>query len=539
MIEWTDAERQAASLIGQYEEIENTLVRNIAKRLQVDDPIGGTLEWQLQKLSDVGALTRENVEAIARMSGRTAAEVEKVISDVGLASIAKDEKIYQEALARGLLKTAAVPVGASESVKQILQAAASNATSYLNLVNTTAVASAQQAFIQAVDQAYLEVSAGIYDYQSSIRRQVKKLAEAGITGVQYKRKDGTTVNYPMDAAVRRAVLTSTSQAANRLQLQRASDYGAEYVEVNSHITARPTHAVWQGRVYKLNGAEKGFPNFYEATHYGDADGLGGINCRHSFFPFFKGISERTYPHYDEEECRKAYEESQVQRSYENQIRALKREAVAADAMGDKETFDKVSSKLKAKQGELNDFMDSTGRRQTQRVGSVGYGRSQAAKSTASARRQTHEQYADYLGTTKVGETNAKVKAITDNGEKWLLDGYVNAVKKGDISALVGIDTYIDTARSLASATIGKTARDGTTMTSYTTHLIDRVIGQTSTPHGNMREGVTVQAIADCLTGGGERTIIKGAGSTLISDGIVRVAVNPNTGKIVTCYKYKK
>lgn len=380
MIEWTDAERQAAGLIGQYEEIENTLVQNIAKRLQVGDPIGGTAEWQLKKLSDVGALTKENIKAIAKYSGRTVAEVEKVITDVGLASIAKDEKIYKEALSRGLLKTVAVPIDASDSVKQILQAAASNAADYLNLVNTTAIASAQSAYIHAVDQAYLEVSAGIYDYNTSIRRQVKALAEAGITGVKYTRKDGVEVNYPMDAAVRRAVLTSTAQTANRLQLQRASDYNAEYVEVSSHITARPSHAEWQGRVYKLNGTAKGYANFYDATHYGASDGLGGVNCRHSFYPYFMGISEQTYPHYDEAECRKAYDDSQVQRSYENQIRSLKRQAVAADAMGDKDTFDKASQALKQKQRDLNTFMRDTGREQTQRVGSVGYDRKVSGKS---------------------------------------------------------------------------------------------------------------------------------------------------------------
>lgn len=37
-----------------------------------------------------------------------------------------------------------------------------------------------------------------------------------------------------------------------------------------------------------------------------------------------------------------------------------------------------------------------------------------------------------------------------------------------------------------------------TVESYTTHFIDRVIGQTSTPHDGMRQGVPISSIKKCL-----------------------------------------
>ena len=39
--------------------------------------------------------------------------------------------------------------------------------------------------------------------------------------------------------------------------------------------------------------EKKYPNFYKETGYGTATGLCGINCRHSFHPYYKG-STRAY-----------------------------------------------------------------------------------------------------------------------------------------------------------------------------------------------------------------------------------------------------
>lgn len=37
-----------------------------------------------------------------------------------------------------------------------------------------------------------------------------------------------------------------------------------------------------------------YPDFVESTGYGTGEGLGGWNCRHTFYPFFPGISERNY-----------------------------------------------------------------------------------------------------------------------------------------------------------------------------------------------------------------------------------------------------
>ena len=37
-----------------------------------------------------------------------------------------------------------------------------------------------------------------------------------------------------------------------------------------------------------------YPDFVEKCGYGSVTGIGGANCRHSFWPFIEGVSERTY-----------------------------------------------------------------------------------------------------------------------------------------------------------------------------------------------------------------------------------------------------
>ena len=64
-----------------------------------------------------------------------------------------------------------------------------------------------------------------------------------------------------------------------LQLARMEEMGCEFVEVTAHEGARPTHAVWQGRVYHRGGAVvqdgERYEDFEVATGYGTGPGLCG------------------------------------------------------------------------------------------------------------------------------------------------------------------------------------------------------------------------------------------------------------------------
>ncbi len=54
-----------------------------------------------------------------------------------------------------------------------------------------------------------------------------------------------------------------------------------------HIGARPSHQVWQGRVYTYNQLE-------EICGLGTVTGLHGANCYHDYNAFIPGVSVRTY-----------------------------------------------------------------------------------------------------------------------------------------------------------------------------------------------------------------------------------------------------
>jgi hypothetical protein len=400
MLSFAQIEKMAAELFEVYQRIESDLLTNVASRFSVLEglSISGMLAWQVEKLNQLGALNQENIKLIAKYTKKTEKEITSLLTEAGYKAVEFDESIYAKALDKGLLPSAAGPLRASEGVQQILSAAIGNAKSTLNLVNTTAIQSASKAFTDIVNQVYLETNLGVRSYTDAIRSAVRDLADKGITGIKYS-KNGKMINYPVDAAVRRAILTSTSQTAGKVQLERAKEWGSNLVEISSHAGARPSHSVWQGKIYSLNGATSEYPDFVTSTGYGTVDGLKGVHCGHEFYPFFEGLSEQTYKPYDEDENEQIYKESQHQRYLEREIRQEKRRILAADAIGDEEGKLKAQLKLKDKEAKLNSFLDQTRRTQRKdRQQVYGFGRSEAAKATWAAKkaediaRKKHEAY---------------------------------------------------------------------------------------------------------------------------------------------------
>ena len=390
MLSPVQIERMAADLLEVYQTIENDLLMNVASRFSAREgaPISGMLMWQTEKLNQLGALNGENLRVIAKHAGKSEKEIYRLLTETGFKAIDYDESVYAKALEKGLLQAAAGPAQASASIQQILNAAIGNAKQVLNLVNTTAVQSANKAFTDIVNKVYLETSLGVRSYTDAIRSAVRDLADKGITGIQYS-KNGKTINYQVDSAVRRAVLTSTSQTAGKIQLQRAQEWGSDLVEVSSHLGARPSHAEWQGKVFCLQGARDGYGDFYAVTGYGTVEGLKGVNCSHDFYPFFEGLSKQTFKPYDLEENKRAADEQARQRAIEREIRQQKRRIIAADATGDEEGKLAAQLKLKEKEAKMAGFLDQTGRTQRKdRQQVYGFGHSEASQATWAAKKNS-------------------------------------------------------------------------------------------------------------------------------------------------------
>jgi hypothetical protein len=144
------------------------------------------------------------------------------------------------------------------------------------------------------------------------------------------------------------------------------------VEVSKHWGARTgkghgNHAAWQGGIYCVEGSDENHRNLQEATSYpGDPRGLHGYNCRHSFYPFWEGISQPTQwpdePPPVEINGKKYtyYEITQAQRRMEREIRAMKREEFGLREAGMNAKADAARGRYRGMIREYNEFSAAAG-----------------------------------------------------------------------------------------------------------------------------------------------------------------------------------
>lgn len=359
-------------IIEIYNKIELQLLEAVAKRFDVYDKVGGSLEWQAKKLLELGSLNEEAVKIIARNSKRTPQEIAEMLNKAGIGNI--DMDLLEKAYNNGFIVVDPAVMMQNKAIRATIERSFVSLGKTYKLIQTKALESVKQAYMDVINKAYIETASGIYDYNTSIRNALRDMADQGIDGATYRRGD-KIVKYSIEGTVRRDTITAVHQLANKVSVQMVDEIGADYVEVSKHIGARVSatnpiadHAGWQGKVYKVNGSDKKYTNLKEKTGYpDDIEGLGGVNCRHRMYPFFPGISVPNQYEVDPKENKRVYELSQKQRAMERSIRATKKRLIVAKASGDLDAVKGYRKKLTEKQNTLEAFCKKHKlRRQTER-----------------------------------------------------------------------------------------------------------------------------------------------------------------------------
>jgi len=114
-----------------------------------------------------------------------------------------------------------------------------------------------------------------------------------------------------------------------------------------------------------------YPDFASTCGLGSVTGIGGANCRHSYWPYIEGLSERTYtdeeledidppPFEFEGNTYTRYEATQKQRQIERTIRKLKRRKAAFRAAGRKKEEQAASIRIRRLNSEYEAFSKAAG-----------------------------------------------------------------------------------------------------------------------------------------------------------------------------------
>ena len=372
------------NIIQLYRDLEEFIIDDIARRIAKTGQLTETAKWQLERAKD---LSMDNIEKeILKTLELANKEVEETLKQSALTSVQAENKIYEEAVKKQIkikgnsnfeeAVKKQIKIKGNSNLEKLLEAAIkqtkgelkniSQSLGFAQIINGKIVYKDIAKFYQdSVDLALMQVNSGVLNSNEAIKQAVKKLADSGLRTVDYENGWSNRV----DIAVRRAVVTGSNQMCHKMTELTMKELECEFVETTAHAGARPDHQEWQGQVFCYKGKSDKYPDFVEKTRYGYGDGLGGYNCRHSFYPFFPGISKRAYseehlnnidpePFEYDGKTYTYYEALQRQRKLETNIRQKKRELIGYNAAGLKDDFNNSSIALNRLKNEYKAFSNA-------------------------------------------------------------------------------------------------------------------------------------------------------------------------------------
>lgn len=307
------------------EKLHSDIIKRIVERIMLRIGRGEEYlltsidKWNIETLQQAGYLLEDIQKEISKTTNIQQEEIAEAMKDAGIKSLEYDDKIYRDV---GL---SPVPLVQSPELTRIAQRNYEATMGEWKNFTRTIAGETQKLFISECDKAYNLVSTGALGYTQAVKEAVENIVKQGVT-VTYDSGRQDTI----ETATLRAVRTGISQMSAQVQLKRMEEYDVDKIIISSHLGARPSHQLWQGKVFtvkEMQSTDTGMPA------YGTVTGLCGANCRHSFSPYFEGM-ENPFEQYDSEKNKKLYKEEQRQRTLERRIRKTKREV-----MGLKEAVD--------------------------------------------------------------------------------------------------------------------------------------------------------------------------------------------------------
>lgn len=355
-------------IIELYDNLTLEIIQDIADRIASYDYAKSTVLHNIHLAQEMGVIFDDVVSIVAKYNGMSRKEITRIFKEAGVKTLTFDDRVYKEA------ELTPIPIQQSPSMLNILKGAILNTNGELENLTSTLANNMQTVFYNVVNNAYLEISTGYKSHSQAIIGAIGKIS-----------RESAFVTYPsghkdkVEVAVRRSLITSVNQTCGKLQLERAKEMGWDLMIISAHYNARPSHAEWQGKVVSLSG-QKGYLTL-EDIGYGQPDGFLGINCRHSWYPYFKGgkllytkeeldkYKNNTVTYNDKEI--NGYEATQIQRKMERTIRADKRDLISIKSalnnnnLSEKEIVDlktdyaKKSLIYNTHQTELDNFIKET------------------------------------------------------------------------------------------------------------------------------------------------------------------------------------
>ncbi len=304
----TEIEALPSAMEQLYRSLQLNIMSDLTERLKANgEEITSAADWQINRLYELGVSKDEIDSLIQSTLDVSDDEIDRIYDEVVKSGYARNEKLYTS---KG---KEYIPYAENKQLQQLVKTVKNqtksefkNITGSLGFAvrnpdNTVSFTPLAKFYQDTLDNGLMQIASGAVDYNTVLKKAVKAMTDSGLRTVDYASGWSNRV----DVAARRALMTGFNQVVAKVNEDNAEQLGTEYFEVSYHRGARPTHQVWQGRVYSKKELET-------VCGLGTVTGLCGANCYHGYSPFIKGIDTPTY---SEEELDRMNEEENTPKEY--------------------------------------------------------------------------------------------------------------------------------------------------------------------------------------------------------------------------------
>lgn len=363
-------EKLSERVVSRIEEANLFILKEIAECIAEVGKLTPSRSQQLAQILKYGGNYSKITNKLAQMTNLSLKDIEEIYKEVAKRNYSFAKKFYD------YRKKEYIPfeknVALQKQIKSLTRIAQKE---FLNLSNTTALGfevldnegnvifkGLKKTYLDAIDNAVVNVGQGKSDVETQIRKMVKQIGGSGLKRIEYE----SGYKRRLDSAVRMNIQGALRDYTIDLQEQFGKEFESDGVEISVHENPAPDHAEIQGHQFN----KKEFEKMQTEKKFEDLNGkkyeamkrhIGRWNCMHYTFPIIIGVSE---PSFSKEKLKDIlnnnkkgfefegkkytnYEGTQLQRQIETKIRQKRDILAMAKVTNDTELQNSLNKEIRA------------------------------------------------------------------------------------------------------------------------------------------------------------------------------------------------
>ena len=245
-------EKLSRQIEKNFSDLEMRIMEDIVRRIKKSGKITSTADWQINRLRILGNSSEDIEKMIKEALNASYPDMFELYDKVIDWEYVRNKDIYEQ------INAEFIPYEENWQLQQITNALIQQTDADLQNITQSlgfyldygagkpVLTPLAEVYQKYLDAACMDIVSGAFDYNSVLRRVVTQLTNSGLRQIDYVSGRANRV----DVAARRAVMTGITQLSSEIAKYNMEKLGTEYVEVSWHAGARPSHQVWQGKVYK-------------------------------------------------------------------------------------------------------------------------------------------------------------------------------------------------------------------------------------------------------------------------------------------------